>query len=106
MDYKESAVSGTSWQRAVRVVVENPYNGAPSINFVEEKAINLGDKVITQPIANLSCPFDPQATFPGLDPSTGLPVGRDITHAEVYVLLFSLYMDLAKKRDDGQAVSP
>lgn len=98
-DYKESSVNGTSWQRAVRVVVENPYGGVSSINFVEEKAINLGDRVITQPIANLSCPFDPQATFPGLDPSTGLPVGRDITHAEVYALLYSLYMNLATARD-------
>ena len=98
-DYKESTVAGTSWQRACRVVVENPLNGVPSIMFVEEQAINMGTEIITRPVANLSCSFDPVATFPALDPETNLPVGRDITHGEVYGLLYSLYMDLAKKRD-------
>jgi len=98
-DYKESTLAGTSWQRAVRVVVENPLNGTPSIMFVEEQAINTGSDIITRPVANLSCSFDPSATFPALDPTTNEPVGRDITHGEVYGLLYSLYMDLAKKRD-------
>ena len=105
-NYKESAIAGTSWQRACRVVVENPLNGTSTIMFVEEEAVNLGDKTITNLCSNLSCTFDPAATFPGLDPETGLPVGRDITHGEVYALLNSLYMDLAKKRDEALAATP
>lgn len=104
-NYQESEVIGTQWRRACRVVVENPLNATPSVMFVEEEAINLDDKTITNLVANLSCAFDLAATFPAIDPETNLPVGRDITHAEVYGLLYSLYMDLAKKRDEANAVA-
>lgn len=105
-NYKETEVQGQSWQRACRVVVENPLNGTSTIMFVEEEAVNLGDKTLTNLCSNLSCTFDPAATFPGLDPETGLPVGRDITHGEVYALLNSLYMHLAKLRDTPPEVTP
>lgn len=105
-NYKQTTVLGEAWQRAARVVVENPLNATPSILIVEEEAIVLGDKTITNVCGNLSCQFDPAATFPGLDPETGLPVGRDITHGEVYALLNSLYMHLAKLRDTPPEVTP
>ncbi len=98
-NYKETTIAGTKWQRAVRVIVENPYHETPSIMFVEEEAVNLGGDIITRAVANLSCPFNLTSTFPGLDPETNLPVGRDITHGEVYALLYSLYMHLAAQRD-------
>ncbi len=41
MDYKEQTISGKEWQRCVRVVIENPYGGKPSINFIEEKPLSL-----------------------------------------------------------------
>ena len=105
-NYKQTTVSGETWQRAARVVVENPLNATPSILIVEEEAIVLGDKTITNVCGNLSCAFDPEATFPAIDPATDEPVGRDITHGEVYALLNSLYMDLAKKRDEALAATP
>jgi hypothetical protein len=103
-NYKESAVAGTKYQRACRVLIDNPLNGTPSIMFVEEEVVSSGEgQEITRIVSNLSAPFDPSGTFPGLDPETNLPVGRDITHGEVYALLYSLYMNLATQRDSAQA---
>lgn len=98
-NYQESTVTGTQWRRACRVVIENPLNAMQSIKFVEEDAISLGVAVHTSICANLDAPFDSAATFPILDPTTDLPVGRDATHGEIYGLLYSLYMHLAKERD-------
>lgn len=83
MDYKESSVAGTSWQRAVRVVVENPYGGVPSINIVEEKAVNLGDGVITNLCGNLTTVFNPE----------------DALHMAIYEKLNELYVVLREARD-------
>lgn len=82
-DYKESTVTGSKWQRAVRVCIENPYNGTPSIMFVEEEAVNLGDKVITNLVANLSCAFDT----------------NNVLHTELYTKLNELYVLLREERD-------
>ena len=106
MNYKESEVTGTSWQRAWRVNVENPLNGQPTITFFEEQAFNTGTEVILKQVGSISCAFNPTDTFPGIDPETNQPVGRDITHGEVYALLYSLYMDLAGKRDNPPEVTP
>lgn len=85
-DYKESTVAGTSWQRCVRVVIENPYGAGPSINFVEEKAVNLGDGVLTNLCGNVSTQFDAQ----------------NAEHVAIYTALNNLYMALAQARDAAQ----
>ena len=82
-DYKESSVNGTSWQRAVRVVVENPYGGVSSINFVEEKAINLDGTITTQLCSNLITQFS----------------GENPLHVEIYTKLNELYVLLREARD-------
>lgn len=100
-DYKETTIAGTSWQRCCRVVIENPYGGIPSINFVEEKAINIEGGIITNLCSNLTTSFDPTATFPAYDENGELI--REITHAEVYGLLNALYMELARVRDEQES---
>ncbi len=89
-NYKESQVAGTQWQRAVRVVVENPLNGTPSLMFVEEQATQLGDRIITEPCANLGVSFDPNSQL----------------HADIYTKLNELYTLLREARDAAQAVTP
>lgn len=86
-NYKQSEVTGTQWQRAIRVVIENPFGGVPSINFVEETATQLGDSVITQPCSNLTCDFDVS----------------NPAHVEIYDKLNALYMALAEIRDSAQS---
>lgn len=99
MNYRETNIAGTSWQRACRVVIENPLNGTPHILFVEEQVVNVGDDRITRPVANVSCQFNPTATIPIINPETGLPTGATATHRDVYAILYSLYMQLANARD-------
>ncbi len=48
MDYKQTSISGTSYQRCNRGAFNNPLGGTPGINFGEERVINTGTEVITQ----------------------------------------------------------
>ena len=98
-DYKQSALSGTEWQRCNVVVVTNPLGGAPRISFEEERVISVGGSVIKQGIGGCQKAFNPTGTFPLLDPSTNEPIGPSMTHAELYVALYSLYMQTAVERD-------
>lgn len=82
-NYNEATILGQSWQRACRVVIENPYAAAPSIVFVEEKVYNLEDKVIREPVSNLNVQFDQE----------------NLLHVEIYTKLNDLYTQLREIRD-------
>ena len=82
-DYKESDVTGKTWQRAVRVQIDNPLGGVPSIMFVEETVTKIGDKNIKEMVANLSTTFD----------------ANDANHVAIYNALNNLYIQLREARD-------
>ena len=98
-NYKEKNITGKKHQRYCRVVIEDPYKGLPSIMFVEEEIIEIGEEVTTKLVSNISVVLDPAASFPGVDPETDVPAGRGITHGEVQALLYSLYKYLTTQRD-------
>lgn len=102
-NYKESAVAGTKWQRASRVVIDNPYGGTPGVLLVEQQAMQLGDEVVIKDIGNLAATFDPAAEIPLVNPETGESLGQVMTHQQLYVALHSLYIQLAAERDAAQA---
>lgn len=102
-NYRESQLAGTEWQRARRVVVENPFLETPSILYVLETALQTGSRTITEPAGNLGENFDPAASFPMLDPITGEPTGQMASHQDLYNILNSHFMYLAKQRDDAEA---
>lgn len=87
-NYSESSVSGTSWKRAVRVLVENPLGGAPALTIIEEEAISLNGKNITRPVANLNVQFDQNNPL----------------HLQAYSVLNAIYIEEREKRD--AAVQP
>jgi hypothetical protein len=90
-NYNETAASGTSWQRAVRTVIENPYGGQPYLIFVEEKIYTLDDgKIIREPVANLQTSFD---------------VANQL-HLDIYMKLNELYTILREERDNPAPVIP
>lgn len=99
VNYKESNLSGTEWQRCNVVVVTNPLNGVPKISFEEEKVLSIGTNTIKQNIGGCSKVFNPTDTFPLLNPTTNEPTGATMTHNELYVALYSLYMQTAEERD-------
>lgn len=82
-NYKETTVSGTSWQRACRVNIDNSYGSTPSIVFEEEKISNLDGELIRQPAGNLSRAFDP----------------LNANHVALYEMLNNLYIELREERD-------
>lgn len=107
-NYKQSDISGQSWQRAVRVVVENPSEGTPAITFIEERIINLPGQKITQSAGNVSEPFTPENAmeqFNLLNPETGVVIGA-AAYQDVYVMLHSLYLHIAAKRDAANQPVP
>lgn len=102
-NYKQSEITGESWQRAARVVIENPRNGVPAITFIEEKVIVNGEEIIV-PAGSVSEPFLPEnylEEFPLYHPETGEIVGS-ATYQDVYVILHNLYLHVAAKRDGAQ----
>lgn len=99
-DYKETTEICRKWQRAFRIVIENPYNSEKTVTFFEEEIVDIDGEVLKRPAGNLKITFNATDAFPGLDIDTGLPIGRDVTHGEVYSLMYSLYMHLAKQRDE------
>lgn len=89
-NYSETTVTGTSWKRASRVFIENPLGGTPSLTIVEEEAINLGGKTITQTVANLPVPFD----------------AGNSDHLTVYNALNNIYVTAREARDAAGEPEP
>lgn len=101
--YKESAVSGTSYQRCRSLYFENPKGAEPSVLLREERVTILGDRMDCQPIGEIIETFK-RAEFGTVvqlcDPNTDEPIaGQTTTFADIHIALFSLYRHLAEKRD-------
>jgi hypothetical protein len=100
-NYAESNVVGVQWKRANAVYIYNPYGGAGRVIVQEEEMTHLGDKIVTQPSDTLRIDFDPEGSFPEINPETGEVTGNTVSHMQVYVALHSLYIHLAKQRDEA-----
>jgi hypothetical protein len=103
-NYNESEVTGVKWTRSSGGQFSNPYQGVPSISFQEEELITFSDgSVIKQPsnspYTHLSTSMTDQSReFDLLNPMTGEVIGVS-KFQDVFVILHSLYMSLAKDRD-------
>ena len=109
MPYKETEVTGASYTRSNQITIANPLEGVKAINYTEEQVINLSDgEQILRSVGGFQEPFtveNANTEFPLLNPQTGEPLGQDMTYQGLYVSLYSLYMFLAKRRDEA-AVAP
>lgn len=102
MNYREQTATGTLWRRCHQVVLDNPLGGNPSARFDEQDVVSVGDSRVVSYAGYLQASFDPNAAFPVLDPQTLQPTGEMMTHAALYRAQFSLYMHLAKTRDQKE----
>lgn len=100
-DYKETEVTGTSWQRCDAVTISNPRNAVPTVRMSEEIIANLGGNEFSKTAQGLAFAFDPSIVIPLLNPVTGLSTGSSMTGMDVYVALYSLYILKAAARDAG-----
>lgn len=98
-DYKESTVSGTQWQRCWGVYIQNLYGTTPHVTLREEQVTVVSGATFQKDVGQIDFPFDPAATITLLNPETGEPFGATMTMGEMYVALWSLYMERAAARD-------
>lgn len=97
-NYKEDV--SKAWQRTGSVTIKNEYKKVASIAFEEEFITVANNTIIgTVPVGSIVAPFkDPAVPFDLLHPETGAVIGS-ATYQDTYVLLHSLYIFLANKRD-------
>jgi hypothetical protein len=107
MNYKEQPISGRKWRRSHRVEINNPLGSTnKTITFHELEHVELADGEVTgRMIGAITEPFlDPTAEFQIVNPMDDSPIeGFTSTYMDVYVLLHSLYLHLAKRRDQAEA---
>lgn len=103
--YVATAIDGKviKYQRASKVIFSNPINDVGTVAFFEETAIILPDGTSYAQFDRTAGPLcstlsDQTTTFPLLDPSNGDVVGTS-TYKDVYAMIYSMYIDLGKKRD-------
>jgi hypothetical protein len=103
-NYKETAVTGTSWIRAYQMRLTNPYNALPKVTFDEEKIVSYGSNVVKTPIIaktidEVSVDFsDPTVKFDLVNPDTDAVIGS-ATYQDFHVMVYSLYHSLGIVRD-------
>jgi hypothetical protein len=99
-NYKQSDIAGVVWQRCHTVTIQNQLEILKKIDFQEEQVINIDGKIYHEWVAGCSKDYDANASFPILDPQTNAETGITMTHQELYVALYSLYMQTASERDN------
>jgi hypothetical protein len=99
INYNESNVTGTSWQRCHTIQISNQFEQPRIINFIEERIFLLDDNTrFNQYMPGCQTPYNAETSFPILD-SNENPTGETMTHAELYQALYSLYIQAARARD-------
>lgn len=105
-NYKESQVTGPTWQRCHQIVIDNARGAPPSVRFDEEAVIALSGQEVRTPSGQIALSFDPAREIALRNPETGEPTGDVTTYAAVYVLLYSAYLGAALERDAANAPPP
>lgn len=109
-DYRASSLTAaTKWQRSNVITINNPLpgRGNPTIAFQEQEVVAVDGEVIAVlpkggPMG-LIREFDPEGSFPLLNPETGESLGVSMSHVELRVALYSLYIQSATARDEQEA---
>ena len=101
--YNQQTVTGEEYTRCNTITIVNPLNKTPSISFNEEKVTILSDRTIENPVGNITIAFNPTKEIQLLNPETGEPLGKSITHLDLYVALYSAYIAEAMARDEAAA---
>lgn len=98
-DYKERAITGKSWQRCNCVTITNPRGGQPTVRMSEETVAVVDGDAFVHDAQGFEFPFNPAEVIKLRNPNNGKLNGATITGMEVYVALYSLYLQKAAERD-------
>ena len=98
INYNETQIAGTAWQRAYKVEFMNELGKVPYVHYMEEKVVDLGNgEYMHKLMGDLGGPAAP--TIELRDPATGLLTGESISMDVVSVALYSDYINRALARD-------
>lgn len=104
-NYQETPVTGTKWQRCHQVVLNNPYNGQRSIEMMEQSVVTLDGGSFAQTVPGMKFDFNPADLIQLRDPATGDLTGATMSMGEMYVAVWSLYLQKAAERDTPPVVA-
>lgn len=96
--YKETVSEGRSWVRCKSMQIDNHMGGRPSVLFSEERVILIEGETIQRPDGELLEMFDSEGVIELFHPVNNTPMGQ-APQAMVQVMLYSLYLQAARKRD-------
>ena len=99
MDYQEQNVTGKKWRRCHQILIHNAMNETPHIVFSEEDVVELENDNLVKSLGVLFSSYDPIKTINIVDPTTFEPTEQTMTYAEVYHILMSAYLSVARERD-------
>jgi hypothetical protein len=87
------------WVQASATSPINPSRAPQRAYFSEEKIIAIDGTNSSVDAGGCMKPFDPAASIPMRNPETGELTGETVLQAELYTILYSLYMQTALARD-------
>lgn len=103
--YNGNAAHGVPYQRARYVQIENILGETPRLWFLEEQVVKIdGSDPFKKDVASIQVNFDPEEVIVLVNPATGEATGGFATHRDIMVLLHSLYISAAMKRDSDAIV--
>lgn len=98
-DYKETNITGKSWQRAQLVIISNHLGQVPTVTYHEEEYLVFENDTIQRQKGQLSYTIDPTTEISLRDPDTLELTGDTVPVALVHQALFSDYLNRALERD-------
>lgn len=106
-NYKEETREAVFWQRCKEVICVNPLVGDKYVSFQEEKACLVNGQPISMGHAGgCNTSFTEEGLIPLVNPNTGELTGDTVSHAVLYTILHSLYIQTARARDGLPPLEP
>lgn len=99
-NYQETSGTATKWKRCYRLNIINPAQGDKYIQYLEEEAVEIDGTILTNAVGSgILEQFDPNKVITVYNPITGEATQSTTTYMDIYVLLYSAYMNAALARD-------
>jgi len=98
---------GSEYTRCNQVVISNPLASTPQVQFYEERVAVIGERSLVTPEGHIQIAFDAAKAIPLVNPETLEPIpGQSTTMGQLYLALFSAYLQAALERDAGAQQQP
>lgn len=105
MNYNQNPISGKEYTRCAKVVAHNLLGSPRRVELHEETVIATGEKSVAIPSGVLDIWFQEDRVVPIINPETLEQTGQTMTQGEIYIALFSVYMQAAQLRDEANDAS-